>query len=92
MIVTVLLNLVFLVVDFIIGLLGVIPSFPTEMITSVETYIAAIIDQGAGLFFFLIRPQTFYIAIDVLFFLYAGEHIYYFVMWVLRKIPFLGVE
>lgn len=92
MIVTALLSLVFLVVNFILGLLGSIPGFPSGMLATITSYISEVIDQGAGLFFFVIRPQTFHVAVDILFFLWFAEPIYYMVMWVLRKIPFLGIK
>ncbi len=92
MIVTALLNLVFIVVNAILGLLGTIPGFPAGFLTGIIDYIEAVIDGGAGLFFFVIRPATFHIAIDILFFLWIVEPLYYFIMWVLRKIPFLNIE
>ena len=93
MIVTVLANIVFLVIGWIISALGVVfPVFPEGFLTSITTYIQTIIDNGAALFFFVIRPQTFFVAIDILFFLYVAEPAYHFVMWVLRKIPFLNIS
>lgn len=92
MIVTALLNLVFLVINFIIGLLGQIPGFPAEMLSRTIQYIDTVITGGAGVFFFLIRPTTFGIAIDILFFLWVAEPLYYFIRWVLRKVPFINIE
>lgn len=92
MIVSVLLGVVFLVVRFILSLIGTIPVFPQGFFDSILAYISAVITNGAGLFFFVIRPQTFFIAIDILFFLYTAEPLYHFIMWVLRKVPFLGIK
>lgn len=92
MIVTALLSLVFMVVNFIIGLLGVIPSFPDELLVSAQQYIMYIVNGASGLFFFVIRPSTFQFAIDIVFFVWAAEPIYRMVMWVLRKIPFLHIS
>ena len=92
MIVRALLRVVFAVVNFILGLIGSIPVFPDGFFSTIIEYINTIITNGAGLFFFVIRPQTFYVAIDILFFLYVAEPLYHFIMWVLRKIPFLGIQ
>lgn len=92
MIVTIVIGLVFLVVDFILSLLGTIPSFPVGFLDSIINYLSMIIQYGSGLFFFVIRPSTFFIAIDIIFFLWAIEPLYKFIMWVLRKIPFIDVE
>lgn len=92
MIVTIVLSLVFLVVDFILSLLGTIPSFPVGFLDSIISYLSMVIDYGSGLFFFVIRPATFFVAIDILAFIWFAEPLYHFVMWVLRKVPFINVE
>lgn len=92
MIVSLLINLVWLVVQGIISLLGVIPGFPAEVISSALTYIDTVLTSGSGLFFFIIRPQTFANAMDILFFIWAAEPLYHFIMWVIRKIPVVNIE
>lgn len=92
MIVMTLLNVVYFVVNGILSLLGMIPGFPEGFLSSIITYIDTVIDGGAGLFFFVIRPVTFAVAIDVLFFIWMAEPLYYFIMWVIKKIPFLNIE
>lgn len=92
MIVSALLNLVFIVVNAILSLLGTIPGFPAGFLSSIITYIDTVITGGAGLFFFVIRPATFAVAMDILFFLWAIEPLYYFIMWVLKKLPFVNID
>lgn len=93
MIITVLVGLVFMIINWIISALAIVfPVFPEGFLTTIGTYIQTVIDNGAALFFFVIRPATFFIAIDILFFIYAAEPIYHFVMWVLRKVPFLNIS
>lgn len=92
MIVTALLKLVFIVVNAILSLLGVIPGFPAGFLSSIISYLQLVIEGGSGLFFFVIRPETFSVAIDILFFLWVAEPLYYFIMWVLKKIPFLHIS
>lgn len=92
MIVRMVCSVVFTIVDWLIGALGTLPVFPAGVFSAVEAYIATIIENGAGLLFFVIRPQTFYNCIDILFFVYAAEPLYYFAMWVIKKLPFLGIQ
>lgn len=92
MIVSVLVGLVFIIIHAIIALLGAIPSFPAEFLQGILTYLQQIINFGSGLFFFLIRPTTFRIAVDILFFVWVAEPLYHFIMWVIRKIPFANIE
>lgn len=92
MIVAVLLEVVFVVVDFILSLLGTIPGFPEGFLSSIISYIQTVITGGSGLFFFFIRPSTFLIAIDIVFFVWYIEPLYKFIIWVLKKIPFLNIE
>lgn len=92
MIVSALLNLVFMIINAILSLLGLIPGFPADFLSSALNYIDTVLTGGAGLFFFLIRPATFGIAIDIVFFIWIAEPLYYFIMWVLRKVPFINIE
>lgn len=93
MIVTILLSLVFMVINWILSAIAVVfPVFPEGFLTTISSYIQLIIDNGSALFFFVIRPSTFFIAIDILFFIYVAEPAYHFVMWVLRKVPFLNIS
>ncbi len=84
--------MVFLVVNWILSLLGNIPSFPSGVVTEITSYISTVVSSGAGLLFFLIRPSTFFAALDIVTFMFIAEPLYHFVMWVLRKVPFLGID
>ena len=92
MIVTILLNIVYKIILWILSLLPVFPSLSAETVNNIRTYIDLIINNGLSLFYFFIRPTTFKAALDVLLFIFIAEPIYKFVMWVLRKIPFLGIQ
>lgn len=59
---------------------------------SVLSYISLVFNDGAAMLFFFIRPNTFLLAVDVLVWLWTGEHLYFFILWVLRKLPWLGIE
>ena len=55
-------------------------------------YILYVFTQGASLFFLLVPAETFLVAIDVVFFFWLYTPLATFIMWVLRKLPFLGIE
>lgn len=93
MIVSWLLSGLFLIVDFILSLLNLVfPVLDSSFFTGITNYLQSIISNGSGLLFFIIPPDTFRLSIDILFFLYTAEPLYHFVIWVLRKIPFLGIN
>ena len=92
MIVRALLSLVFLVVNFILSLLGTFISFPEGFFDAIEYYLGLIIQNGSGLLFFFVRYSTFMVAIDVLFFIWVSVPLYKFIMWLLRKVPFLNIQ
>lgn len=68
-----------------------IPSFPT----SVKTYIIEAMDYleaGAGIIANYVNLSFFVTVFAIIMAVDIGIHLYHFVMWILRKIPFLGIE
>jgi len=92
MIVTALLGIVFSIINFILSLIGNIISFPEGFLDAVLYYINLIVTNGAGLLFFFGRYSTVMVALDVLFFLWTAVPLYHFIMWILRKVPFINVQ
>lgn len=92
MITKIVLSAVGILINWLITILGVFPAFPSEALPAVTNYLSTILHGGCGLVFFLIRPTTFFNALDVVLILWQKESIYYFTMWVLKKVPFLGIE
>lgn len=92
MITKIVLSAVGILVNWFITILGVFPQFPSEALPAVTSYISTVLRGGCGLVFFLIRPQTFFNALDVCLILWKKESIYYFTMWLIKKIPFLGIK
>lgn len=83
--------------NLIMGLLQVcfgwinLPAFPEELTSAVDTFLSLIFDN-VSLVGFFIRPSTLAITIPVLIILLNFEDVYKFTMWILRKIPFLGIQ
>lgn len=92
MIVSIVLALVGVIFNALMNLFGTIPAFSSGMLASAYNLIDTIIQTSSAFVFFMIRPATFFAALDILVFLHFAEPIYHFVMWLLRKLPFLGIK
>lgn len=90
MILEALLNLVFGLLKACFGWIN-IPAFPEALSGSINTFLDLIFNNLTLLGFF-IRPMTITIVVPVLIILLNFEEVYKITMWVLRKIPFLGME
>lgn len=78
-------------IDAILNLLDVLPDFPEELVTSVEEFFSLIFDNLAILGFF-VPLSTVKILIPLVILVINFEDVYAFIMWLLRKIPFLGIK
>lgn len=78
-------------IDAILNVLDVLPEFPEELVASVEEFFSLIFDNLAVLGFFLPLP-TVKILIPLVLLVINFEDVYAFIMWLLRKIPFLGIK
>lgn len=90
MILEALLNLVFGLLQVCFGWIS-IPAFPETLTSSIDTFLSLIFDNITLLGFF-IRPLTLTIVIPILIILLNFEEVYKITMWILRKIPFLGMQ
>lgn len=79
------------ILNAILSLLDVLPDFPAAFIEIVDKFFNLIFDNLFLLSFF-VRIDTIKIAIPILIVVLNFEHVYRFIMWILRKIPMLGVE
>lgn len=78
-------------IDAILNLLDVLPDFPEELVTSVEEFFSLIFDNLSILGFF-VPLSTIKILIPLVILIINFEDVYAFIMWLLRKIPFLGIK
>lgn len=75
----------------ILALLDVLPDFPAEFVQIINDFFALIFDN-LYLISFFVRMDTIKIAIPILLVIINFERVYKFIMWILRKIPALGIE
>lgn len=79
-------NLIFTVFGFIN-----LPDFPESLQNSLNQFLD-IIFNGINLFGFFIRPATIQILIPILIVIINFDKIYKLTIWILKKIPMLGIE
>lgn len=90
MIVTWILEKAFGIIGFCFRFIPVVPA--NSALVNGLNYVLYFFVRGAALFFLLVPYQAFLAAVDVVFFFWLYEPISLFIMWCLRKIPFLGIE
>ena len=90
MIIETILNIIFNLIKFVFSWLN-LPAFPEELSNTINNFLDIIFDNVSLLGFF-IRPATLNILIPALIIIINFEKLYKFIMWILRKIPFLNIE
>ena len=90
MILETLLNLIMLLLNVVFGWIN-IPQFPEELTSSISSFLDLIFENLSLLGFF-VRPVTLTVAIPLLIILLNFERVYKLVMYIVRKIPFLGIK
>lgn len=89
MIIESLMSLVYKLLSVVISPVN-IPGLDASSQASMTEFIGWL-SSAAG-FFKLVLPINFTAYFVIFFALFAWDHLYPFIMWVLRKIPFLGIE
>lgn len=91
MIVEAFFNLVYIILNGILALLDVLPEFPSTLVNSIDSFFSLIFDNLSLLGFF-VRIDTIKVIIPLYLVVYNFEYIYKFIMWIVRKIPFLNLK
>ncbi len=90
MILETLLNIIKVLLQVIFGWIN-LPQMPEQLTSSIGTFLSLIFDNLSLLGFF-IRPLTLTLTIPILIILLNFEQVYKLTIWILKKIPFLGVH
>lgn len=91
MIIKLLLNLLKGLLDLILNLFDVLPCLPDGVIESINNYVTLIIQNSKVVSFFI--PVEFCLTLVAIVLVIENFHyIYKFTLWLLRKIPFVGIE
>lgn len=68
-----------------------LPDFPAALQESLDKFLD-IIFNGINLFGFFVRPATIQIVLPLLIIIINFNKVYKLTMWILKKIPMLGIE
>lgn len=90
MILETLLNAIKLLLTTVFGFIN-LPQFPEELTNSIDSFLDLIFGNLSLLGFF-IRPLTLTICIPILIILLNFEQVYKLIIWIVKKIPFLGIK
>lgn len=76
------------------GLLGWIniPSMSDDILNSINEFVDMIVVNGTQFFVFFIPSSVRKVGIPLVLIIIAFKYGYYFIMWILKKIPMAGVE
>ena len=79
---------------FFMWLLQFIPGdvMAVDLMADVIQYVQEVFQRGGDIFFLFVPEEAFKTAVDIMFFWLIHTPGWDAIMWVLRKIPFLGIE
>lgn len=69
-----------------------LPEFPSDVVESISGYMTMILQNGFSIYEFFVPSMVTHICIPILIGLSLFEYGYYIVMWVLKKIPAVGIH
>lgn len=85
-----LLNGLYYIIDFLFGWIN-LPQVPTSITGSINSFLDLIFDN-LSLFGFFVRPTTIKIIIPLVIVVINFKYIYKFIMWFLKKLPFINIK
>ena len=85
-----LLNIIFAFLRLIFSILPGLPQF--AFLSNILTFFNNEICKGLKLFLIFIRPSTVITALTIVIAIFVFKHTYGFIIWVVKKIPFLGIK
>jgi hypothetical protein len=91
MLIELLLDLLKVIFDIIMGLLGVLPDLPESIITALDEFFNLIF-QGMNLVSFFLPMDTVKVLIPLVIAIINFDKIWKLVMFIIKKIPFLGMK
>lgn len=91
MIVSSILDLLKFLITTIFGILPNIPAMPTDLTNGINTFLDIIFDN-VGLLGLFVPINVMKIAIPIAIVIINFDHIYKLTLWILKKIPMLGMN
>lgn len=69
-----------------------ISSFPADVIDSIDEYLIPSLINGVSILNYFVNLNLFKILFIIFISITSAEYIYYFVMWIIKKIPLASIE
>lgn len=91
MLVELMLSLVKILVQIIFGFLGILPDMPSALITAIDEFMNLLF-MGSNLVALFLPMETVKILIPIVIAIINFDKILRLVMFILKKIPFLGMK
>lgn len=85
-------NQVFSIIAWVIEVYCGDLRIPSEMVQGAVWLLEYFFTDAAYLFFFFVRPATFWVCMDFLFLYWAYKPVRTIMGWALSKIPFAGIH
>lgn len=86
-----------LLFELIIGLLNIVfgwvsfPAMPEPIVTALDTFLSAI-SSAMGFVWLIVPRELVLVVLPVILVVENFDKLYSIVMWILKKIPFLGMQ
>lgn len=80
------------IMDTILNFLDVLPAIPAEIVEVLDWFFTTIFEYGWNGACFFLPMKYVLVLIPLAIAVDNFSHIYHLIMWVLRKIPVLGIE
>ena len=78
--------------DVILNFLDLLPDMPEEVVTVLDEFFDLIFTNGWSIACFVIPMDFALILLPLVILVVNFEKVYHLIMWVLRKIPMLGIK
>ena len=85
------LEVVSVLITFVLGWFS-LPAFDQASIDTVQTFIIDLIGNGASVISLFVHKQFWGVALGILIFLVIADKLWALLWWIIRKIPFIGIE
>lgn len=69
-----------------------LPNLDSNIVDTLNVYILGFLEAGVSMIQFFIPSNIYKICIPIVLFITAFKYGYFFVMWILKKIPMAGVQ
>ena len=90
MIISALLNMIILILDKLLAFIN-LPGIPSESMARINEYVDMIFSYSRNLIGFFLPWNVVSVGIPIIILVMLADKIYNLVMWILRKIPMLGI-